>query len=84
MLRKITQSPYLNLLSGLILLISSGYEIVVTVDEAAFGIRHGILLFSLIQIIKSIPEVMHGLTEVQEANDCMAEKGNSMIKQDAN
>ena len=69
MLRKITQSPYLNLLSGLILLATSAYEIFQSIDEAALGVRHGILVFSMIQIVKAIPEIMHGLSEVQEAED---------------
>jgi hypothetical protein len=74
MLRQITQSPYLNLLSGLILLITSAYEIAVTVDGAALGVRHGILIFSIIQLVKIIPEILHGLTQIQEADDIMEEK----------
>ncbi len=74
MLRKITQSPYLNLLSGIILLITSGYETVVTFNEASLGVHHGILVFSIIQIIKVIPEFMHGLSEIQEAGELAEEK----------
>lgn len=72
MLKRITQSPYLNLLSGLILLITSGYEVIAHIDDAALGIHHGIMLFSLIQIAKVIPEIMHGLTEIEEADETMA------------
>lgn len=71
MLREITKSPYLNLLSGLILLITSAYETIATLDEASFGVPHGILVFSVIQIIKAIPEIMHGLTEIQEADEIL-------------
>ncbi len=67
MLKKITQSPFLNLLSGLVLLLTSAYEIVVTADEAAIGVSHGILVFSIIQMIKVFPDIMHGLTEIEEA-----------------
>ena len=74
MLRTITQSPYLNLLSGLILLATSIFEILNTVDNAHFGVRHGILIFSIIQIAKVIPEIMHGLTELQEANQLLKVK----------
>lgn len=83
MLKQITQSPYLNLLSGMILLSAALYEIVISVDEAAFGVRHGILIFSIIQIVKTIPEIMHGLTEIQEADDVMGEKNGRMVNQDA-
>lgn len=69
MLRKITQSPFLNLFSGLVLLVTSAYEIAISVDEAFIGVSHGILVFSIIQITKVIPEIMHGLTEIEEANE---------------
>lgn len=68
MLRQITQSPYLNLLSGLILLLTSAYEIVVTADVADIGVSHGILLFSVIQVFKVFPDIMHGLSEIEEAD----------------
>ncbi len=84
MLRQITRSPYLNLLSGMILLFAALYEIVVSVDEAAFGLRHGILIFSIIQIVKTLPEIMHGLTEIQDADEVMGEKNGRLLKQDAN
>ncbi|UTW05010.1 hypothetical protein KDX31_08435 [Amphritea atlantica] len=69
MLRKITKSPYLILLSAFILFITSGYETVHTLDELTLGTHHGILVFSIIQIIKVIPEIMHGLQEIEEADE---------------
>ena len=69
MLKQIVQSPYLNLLSGLILLATAAYEIVVTADEAVLGVSHGILVFSLVQVIKVLPDIMHGLSEIKEADD---------------
>jgi hypothetical protein len=83
MLKKITQSPYLNLLSGLILLATSAYEIAVTVDETSFGVLHGILIFSLIQIAKVIPELLHGLEQIQEADEIMEERSSRLVNQDA-
>lgn len=67
MLKKITQSPFLNLFSGLILLVTAGYETWESFDDFSVGVHHGILVFSLIQIVKSIPEIMHGLKEIEEA-----------------
>jgi len=69
MLKQITQSPYLNLLSGLILLMTAGYETWDTFEEATLGAHHGILIFGLIQIAKSIPEIMVGLKELDEATE---------------
>jgi hypothetical protein len=84
MLRQVTQSPYLNFFSGLILLTTSIYDIVMTVDKASFGVRHGILIFSIIQIVKVIPEIMHGLTQIQEADEVVEEKNTRLANQNAN
>ncbi len=73
MLRKITQSPFLNLLSGMVLLATSAYEIVMTADEAYIGVSHGVLIFSIIQVIKVLPEIMHGLTEIEEAGESVSQ-----------
>ena len=83
MLKTITQSPYLNLLSGLVLLGTSAYEIAMTVDETTFGVRHGILIFSLVQIAKVIPEILHGLEQIQEADEVFEERNERLVKQDA-
>ena len=69
MLKNIVQSPYLNILSGLILLITAGYETWKGFGETSLGAHHGILIFSLIHIAKSFPEVMHGLKELEEASE---------------
>ncbi len=74
MLRRMTDSPYLNLFSGLVLLITSGYEIMMTVDDVLVGVRHGVLVFGLIQIVKAVPEIMRGLEEVQKAGHIMEER----------
>ena len=66
MLEKITRSPYLNLLSGLVLLISSGYETLHTLDHLSLGAHHGVLIFSLIQILKALPEIMDGAEKLAE------------------
>jgi hypothetical protein len=79
MLKKITRSPYLNLLSGTILLITAGYEtfavaIEETATEASVGAHHGILVFAIIHIAKSIPEIMHSLKEFEEADKVLQEE----------
>ncbi|MBU0482754.1 MAG: hypothetical protein KKG47_16800 [Proteobacteria bacterium] len=73
MLRKITRSSYLNLLSGLILILSAGIETIEGFGEGSIGAHHGILVFGLIQITKAIPEIMHGLKELEEAKELRAE-----------
>ena len=74
MLKKITQSPYLNLLSGIILLLTASNEIWESFEKSSVGARHGIFIFSIIHILKSIPEITHGLKEVEEAKETQEEK----------
>ena len=69
MLNKITQSSYLNLLSGTILLITAGYEMWEGFGEAGLGAHHGVAFFGLIQMLKSIPEIMVGLKELEQAQN---------------
>jgi hypothetical protein len=74
MLREITQSAYLNLLSGVILLGTSGYETFITLEEFSIGSHHGILLFSIIHILKTIPEITHGLKSLNEGQEELISK----------
>lgn len=69
MLKRITTSPYLNLFSGLVLLGSSGYEVMSTWSEGSAGLEHGVFVYSLVHIIQTIPDLMHGLTEIEESRE---------------
>jgi hypothetical protein len=52
-----------------ILLLTAGYEIWERFGESGIGVHHGVAIFGLIQVVKSIPEIMHGLKECQEGED---------------
>ena len=65
MLRKIAESPYLNLLSGLILITTAGYETFNTLDEFHLGAHHGVLVLGIIQVFQTIPNLMHGIKDVK-------------------
>jgi len=67
MLNRFIKNPFTNLLSGIILLVSSGYEVWSTIDEFTVGAHHGILLFSIVHILKSLPEVLQGTKEINVA-----------------
>jgi len=67
MLKQITQNPILNLICGLILLATAAIETFESFHELSIGAHHGILVFSIIQIAKSLPEIMHGLKEIEES-----------------
>lgn len=66
MYKKIIESFYLDLLSGIILVITSGYEIVTNLDTIKLGAHHGIAIFGLIQILKSIPPFIEVLKGVEK------------------
>lgn len=66
MMEQISTSPCLNLLSGLILLFTSGYETWETLNEFHISAHHGVFVFSIMQLIRIFPEAMHGCKEVEE------------------
>jgi hypothetical protein len=74
MLKKIITNPYLNLTSGIILLLTAGFETWKTFGEGSIGAHHGILVFSLIHIAQTLPEIMHGFKELDEANEEIKDK----------
>ena len=74
LITNILKSPILNLLGGLTLIGTSGYEIFEVVEELGgiainpdVGAAHGVFVFSIIHLLKVIPEVMHGLEELEKA-----------------
>ena len=66
-LKHIVENPYLNLVAGLILLLSSGYEIWETIEDPTLGSHHGIIIYALFQIIKCIPEILEGVHHIDKA-----------------
>lgn len=79
-LRKITHSPYLLLMSGIVLFISSGYEIWKDFSEASngihLGVHHGIFILSLIQILQAVPDIIEGFNQLNEAKSENKKVGN--------
>ncbi|MCP4076209.1 MAG: hypothetical protein GY744_08490 [Gammaproteobacteria bacterium] len=69
MLKRIAESAYLNLASGIILVVTAGYEVVDLFGEAGIGVHHGVTIFGVVQIIKSIPEFTHGMKELNEGEE---------------
>jgi len=66
MLEMIAHNPYLNLLCGLVLLVTSGYETWQALDHFSLGAHHGVLVFGLIQILKALPDIMDGAEKLAE------------------
>lgn len=66
MLSKITNQLSLDLLCGLALLITSGYETITTLDQFAVGAHHGVLIFSIFHLLKTIREFIEGVKTVKK------------------
>ncbi len=61
LITRIAHHPYLNLFSGLVLLITASHEILLSLHEGkGIASHHGIAVLGVVQIIKSLPELMHG------------------------
>jgi len=75
-LTRLLKSPLLNLLGGLTLIVTSGYEIFEVVEELGeiainpdVGAAHGVFVFSIIHLLKVIPEVIDGLEDLNTAKN---------------
>lgn len=69
MLKRIVQSPYLNLISGLVLLVTAVNEIVTTLDDPSLGVHHGVFVYSIVHILRVVPDLMHGATQIDVAEE---------------
>ena len=67
MFENFIKSPFINLFCGLILFLTSGYETWISIDEFIVGAHHGILIFSIIQILKAIPDILQSFKEINMA-----------------
>ena len=77
MLAKITENPFFNLVAGMILIITAGYECIDTLGEFKLGVHHGVAVFGLFQVLKSFPEMFHGAKELKDCEDlCKAHHEN--------
>jgi hypothetical protein len=67
MIGRISRNPYVNLASGLILLGTASYEIIMTLEEAGVGVHHGVFVYAFVNCFKFLPEALHGIEEVEKA-----------------
>jgi hypothetical protein len=69
LLGSFAENVYVSLITGLILLISSAIEVINTLDAGVIGAHHGVLIFSIYHILKTLPELQHGAVEVSKIGD---------------
>ncbi len=68
-LRKIAENPFLNLVVGIFLLISGLSEAWDTLRDDIVNLNlkanHGIIIFAILHVIKTIPDFFEGLEYIQ-------------------
>jgi len=55
---------YLSLAAGIVLLVTSGIEIIRSFDGGQVGARHGIFVYALVQILQSLPGIVFGAKDI--------------------
>ncbi len=70
-MKRITSSPTLNIIVGLIFLVSGANEIYEALDDEvkSLGTEHGAVLFGLLHVLKNLPDLFEGLEYVQHDDD---------------
>jgi hypothetical protein len=63
LLSKFAENTYVKLVAGLTLLLTSLYDLI-TESEAGLQSEHGIIFFSLLHILRVLPELQHGASEI--------------------
>lgn len=63
LLGKFAENTYIKLVAGLTLLLTSLYELIMD-TEAGLQSEHGIVIFSLLHLLRVLPELQHGASEV--------------------
>ena len=68
-IKKITKNPYLNLGVGIIFLwsgISETLSELQELEEFKLGAHHGVIIFSIMHILKTLPDIFEGLEYVSK------------------
>jgi len=69
-LKNFSENPWVNLISGLVLVYTSGIEVFDSLDEEfKAGVHHGVFLFGIIQLLRSLPEFVEGATRIREGKE---------------
>lgn len=68
-IREWVENPWLSLISGLVLLVTSGSEILETLESGSVGAHHGIAFLGLIQVIRSLPHILEGVAKMSQVSE---------------
>jgi len=64
MLKKIHRfatNPWVTVCCGIIIVATSGTEIIRTIDNPQIGAHHGIAIFGILQILQTLPDLIGGI-----------------------
>jgi hypothetical protein len=64
MIKKITENPYLNMGVGIIFLwsgISETLSELQELEEFKMGAHHGVIIYSIMHILKTLPDIFEGM-----------------------
>lgn len=71
-IHRLSNNPALNMIAGVVLLISGTLEIVEAftggIFISPFGAHHGVALFGLLQVIKALPDTMKAFKFIEEGD----------------
>ncbi len=71
-LKRIVKNPYINIIVALLLFYSGISETVHELRELEgfkVGAHHGVILFAVLQIFKTIPDLFEGLEYIDDAGE---------------
>lgn len=68
LLHTIAHHPVSLLFIGIVLVVTSSIEIIDTFDSGSVGSHHGIFVFGLWQLLKTLPELFHASELIDEAS----------------
>jgi len=71
LLRCLTESPYLNMAVGLILILVSGDEVIESLrdgfDQADLNVNLSATLVGVVQMLKALPDLVEGMEYLERA-----------------
>jgi len=71
-LKRLVASHYLNLFVAMVLFysgLSEAWHDFQAIGEFRFGMHHGIVLYSLLQMVKVLPELFEGMEHLTEVSE---------------
>lgn len=68
-LAQLLENAWVHLVSGIILLLTAGMETLRTLEADVLGAHHGVTVFAVLQILRYIPDVVHGAEQLSQTRE---------------